>query len=234
MARQRDDLKDAAEQIRRLLEESQSQATALREADKRKDEFLAMLAHELRNPLAPIRSAVDLIKFLPVENTDLKNACEIISRQVFHMVRLIDDLLDVARIVRGKIELQFVPCDLANLVRRTAEDFRQTLESKGLKLEVDVSDQPLMVEGDSVRLAQVVGNLLHNAGKFTPEGGTVSVFSRVPPRCGRRVDQRARHRQRYVAGFVDSVIRAILLGKPIARPKLGRAGAGTGSCQGDD
>lgn len=175
VARQRDDLKLAAEQITQLLQESQRQSAALQEADQRKDEFLAMLAHELRNPLAPIRTAVDLIRYLPVENEDLQSASEIISRQVFHMVRLIDDLLDVARIARGKIELQFGPCDLALLARRTSEDFRKTLESKGLTLDVQVSDQPLYVEGDSVRLAQVVGNLLHNAGKFTPAGGTVTV-----------------------------------------------------------
>ena len=175
VARQRDDLKMAAEQITQLLQESERQSAALREADQRKDEFLAMLAHELRNPLAPIRTAVDLIRYLPVENEELNSACEIISRQVFHMVRLIDDLLDVARIARGKIELQFGPCDLAQVAKRTSEDFRKTLESKGLTLNVEIPDQPLIVEGDSVRLAQIVGNLLHNAGKFTPAGGTVTV-----------------------------------------------------------
>lgn len=177
VARQRDDLKLATDQITQLLQESQRQSAALREADQRKDEFLAMLAHELRNPLAPIRTAVDLIRFLPVENQELHSACEIVSRQVFHMVRLIDDLLDVARIARGKIELQFEHCDLAQLARRTAEDLRKTLESKGLHIDVETGDQQLIVDGDSVRLAQIIGNLLHNSGKFTPAGGTVTVRS---------------------------------------------------------
>ncbi|HYT91820.1 MAG TPA: PAS domain S-box protein, partial [Gemmataceae bacterium] len=168
--------RDATE--RRLVEET------LREADRRKDEFLAMLAHELRNPLAPIRNAVQVLKLLGGPEPTLAQARAMIDRQVAHMARLVDDLLDVSRITRGKILLRKEPLDLVPLVRAAAEDHRSLLEGTGLKLTVELPERPLWVEGDPTRLAQVVGNLLHNANKFTDPGGQVVVCLQGGEPCG--------------------------------------------------
>ena len=175
VANQRDDLKSASEEIKRLLKESLSYAQALRDADQRKDDFLAMLAHELRNPLAPVRNAVEILRLPGVTPVQIAQTREIISRQVTHMVRLVDDLLDVARIARGKIQLRIERCDLSSLVRQTAEDYRQTLTDAGVTLKLSISDSPMWVSGDPIRIAQIFGNLLHNAAKFTPRDGFVEV-----------------------------------------------------------
>ncbi|WP_010584866.1 ATP-binding response regulator [Schlesneria paludicola] len=175
VAQQRDELKSATEEITRLLKESRQYSQALQEADQRKDEFLAMLAHELRNPLAPVRNAVEILRLEGLAKSDVAQAREIISRQVSHMARLVDDLLDVARIARGKVRLRSERCDLATVVRQTAEDYRATITEAGVELQVTVPDDRIDVEGDPIRLAQVVGNLLHNARKFTPGGGRVRV-----------------------------------------------------------
>ncbi len=161
--------------IARDITERKRAEEALREADRRKDEFLAMLAHELRNPLAPIRNAAQVFKLAGPPRPELQRAEDIIERQVAHLARLVDDLLDVSRISRGKILLRKERLDLAPLVRTAAEDFRPMLEGAGLRLEVDVADRPLWTVGDPTRLAQVVGNLLHNASKFTDAGGVVAV-----------------------------------------------------------
>lgn len=179
VAHQRDDLALATQENARLLAESRRQGEALRLADQRKDEFLAMLAHELRNPLAPIRHAVEVLQLDESSPADEQHAREIISRQVSHMARLIDDLLDVARIARGKIQLRTEPTDLVSIVRQTAEDYRAMLTGGGLQLELQLTSQPLIVQGDPVRLAQIVGNLLHNAGKFTPAGGRITLTARA-------------------------------------------------------
>lgn len=175
VARQRDELKLATEENARLLKESQQYAEALKEADRRKDEFLAMLAHELRNPLAPVRNAVEILRLAGDSKEDVLKAGDIICRQVDHMSRLVDDLLDVARIARGTIQIRNEPCDLAEVVRNTAEDYRPTLSDLGIELCVQAPSSPVPLTGDPVRLAQVVGNLLHNASKFTPRGGRVDV-----------------------------------------------------------
>ncbi|UQA61904.1 PAS domain-containing hybrid sensor histidine kinase/response regulator [Polyangium aurulentum] len=148
---------------------------ALKEADQRKDEFMAMLAHELRNPLGPVRNAVRILQQLGPQQAPFSKACAMIDRQVGHMARLIDDLLDVSRITRGKIELRKERCDLTRVVMQTAEDYRETLIRSGLSLELSAPAEPLWVEGDATRLAQVVGNVLHNANKFTETGGRVTV-----------------------------------------------------------
>jgi signal transduction histidine kinase len=175
VAQQRDELKNAASRIERLLEESQRQAAALREADQRKDEFLAMLAHELRNPLAPIHSAIEILRLAASQNEQLQGPIEIAARQVRHMSRLIDDLLDVARIVKGKIELRIEPCDLVAIAKNTAEDYRAILRGSGIELEIAASVESLPTQGDATRIAQIMGNLLHNAGKFTPPGGKIAI-----------------------------------------------------------
>ncbi|HWP59186.1 MAG TPA: GAF domain-containing protein [Candidatus Acidoferrales bacterium] len=155
---------------------------ALREADRRKDEFLAMLGHELRNPLAVINTAVQVLQLKAAEESKRRELYGIIERQVDHMKRLLDDLLDVARITRGQIRLKKEPCDLAQIVRETAADLGEFFAQSRLRLVVDVPERPVRLVGDSARLAQVVGNLLHNAGKFTDAGGSVAV--RLEERAG--------------------------------------------------
>jgi PAS domain S-box-containing protein len=148
---------------------------ALREAGRRKDEFLAVLAHELRNPLAPIRNAVHMLRLIDPRDPRVRQARDMIERQVAHMTRLIDDLLDVSRIARGQVLLKKERCDLTVIVRQTVEDYRALLESGGLKLLLELPERPVWVTGDSTRLAQSVSNLLHNTTKFTPPGGQVTV-----------------------------------------------------------
>jgi signal transduction histidine kinase/CheY-like chemotaxis protein len=148
---------------------------ALREADRRKDEYLAMLSHELRNPLAPIRSAVFLLERADPASEGARRAREVIARQVGHLARMVDDLLDVSRLARGRIELRRSRLDLAELVRRVGEDHRLLLGAGGVELDVSVSDEPVAVDGDPTRLAQLLGNLLQNSAKFTPRGGRVTL-----------------------------------------------------------
>ena len=148
---------------------------ALREAHRRKDDFLAMLGHELRNPLGPIRNSVQLMRRIGPPHPQLKQAQEIIDRQVRHMARLVEDLLDVSRISRGKVRLQLEYCDLTQIVRQAADDYRRDLEADGLKFSVAAPAEPLWVLGDSTRLNQVIGNVLHNAHKFTDPGGAVTL-----------------------------------------------------------
>ena len=147
----------------------------LKEADRRKDSFLAMLAHELRNPLAPIRNAAQVLRIPGLEPDRLERARSMIDRQVAHMARLIDDLLDVSRISQGKILIRKEPLDLAALVRGTAEDHRPLVEEAGLSLGLEVPDHPLWMDGDPTRVSQALGNLLQNAIKFTNPGGGVTV-----------------------------------------------------------
>src|SRR5262249_54761774 len=149
-------------------------AEALAEADRRKDEFLAVLGHELRNPLAPIRNALEVLRLRGNDQATLEWLQGILERQVGHLTRLVDDLLEVSRIARGKVTLQRRRLDLAALVADTVEDHRTALEDAGLVVTLDRPAGPVWVEGDPTRLAQVVGNLLNNARKFTDAGGRVS------------------------------------------------------------
>lgn len=148
--------------------------SALREADRRKDEFLAMLAHELRNPLAPIRNAIELMKSHEpgTQEADLR---DIVERQVSHLVRLVDDLLDVSRVTRGKIALKKIPIPAASVVAHAIEMARPLLEAKRQALEISLSDEALWVEADATRLVQAVLNLLSNASKFSEPGGRVRI-----------------------------------------------------------
>jgi len=151
---------------------------SLRLADKNKDDFIAILAHELRNPLAPMRAAVDLFQFAPLENPVHKRAVDAMTRQVAHVTRLVDDLLDVARVSRGKVELKLEPCDVVQIVKQTAEDYRPTIEVKGVELRIHAPSCSIWVLGDAARLAQIIGNLLHNAAKFTNAGDEICVTVR--------------------------------------------------------
>ncbi len=147
----------------------------LAEADRRKDEFLGVLSHELRNPLAPISNALYVLENAASRGEQAARAREILKRQVGQITRLVDDLLDTTRISRGKIELRRTEVDLAALVRRAGEDHRLLLQNRGISFAVEVRAEPLPVLGDEARLSQVVGNLLQNAAKFTPAGGRVTL-----------------------------------------------------------
>jgi signal transduction histidine kinase/DNA-binding response OmpR family regulator len=148
---------------------------SIQEAARRKDEYLAMLAHELRNPLAPIRNAVQWMRLVGPTDPGLGQARDLIDRQVTHLVRLVDDLLDATRIARGKVDLRLERCDMAAIVRQVADDHRPLLAGGGLSMSVDVPADPIWLQGDPTRLTQVVSNLLHNAIKFTDHGGAVSL-----------------------------------------------------------
>jgi CheY-like chemotaxis protein len=150
----------------------------LREVDRRKDIFLATLAHELRNPLGPIRYAVEMLQRLdPYVPKIQENARQIIIRQTNHMVRLVDDLLDVSRITRGTITLREEPVELKAFIDGAIETTAPILEERRHSLTLDLPPEPIWVSGDPIRLAQVIGNLLHNAAKFTPPGGRMSVVA---------------------------------------------------------
>lgn len=161
--------------LERDLAERKRLEQALVAADRRKDEFLAVLAHELRNPLAPIRTAVDTMWLRPLEDETLRQCRDVIGRQIEHLTRLVDDLMDVSRITRGSIKLRREPVDVADIVRRAVETQRPVLDARRHQLTVDLPREPLIVEGDVTRLSEAVGNLLNNAAKYTEEKGRVSV-----------------------------------------------------------
>ena len=146
---------------------------ALRERDRRKDEFLAMLAHELRNPLAPIRNVVELLRQRPAGGREAHWSYEVIDRQLAHLTRLVDDLLDVSRITRGKLGLRREATDLRDIAHAAAEGIQPTVAARRLQLDVSVPSAPVPVHADVVRMTQVVLNLLDNACKFTPAGGSI-------------------------------------------------------------
>jgi signal transduction histidine kinase/CheY-like chemotaxis protein len=147
----------------------------LREADRRKDEFLATLAHELRNPLAPLSNALQLWSFAEKNGHEMDNLRAMMKRQVDQMTRLIDDLLDVSRISRGKIQLRNARVDVGAILSEAIELHQSLAQVGGHKLRFDVPSDPLLVEGDATRLLQSFGNVLHNAIKFTPAGGRIDV-----------------------------------------------------------
>jgi two-component system CheB/CheR fusion protein len=150
---------------------------ALHEAGRQKDEFLAMLAHELRNPLAPLRSGIELVRRATAPDVR-ERALDAMSRQLSHMVRLVDDLLDVSRISRGMVELRREPLDLRTAVEHALDAVRPSVQAKRQKLRVMPCDEALPLDGDATRLVQVAGNILVNASKYTPEGGRIDVSLR--------------------------------------------------------
>jgi len=160
---------------------------ALVEADRRKSEFLATLAHELRNPLAPIRNGLELLRLgeaKPELRTNLHaNVRAMMERQVGHMVHLVNDLLDIARVSSGKVVLQAERLDLQSVVASAVETSLPLIEAAGHTLVLDLPDAPLQVEADAVRLSQVLSNLLSNAAKYTPQGGRITVAARLEGKC---------------------------------------------------
>jgi PAS domain S-box-containing protein len=147
---------------------------ALRQADQRKSQFIAVLSHELRNPLAPIRSSLYLLEHASQDKKRSARALEVIQRQTQHLTRLVDDLLDATRISQGKIELRRARIDASDVVRRVCDDYRTAFRDRDVELRVQ-APAPVWIDADETRIAQVVGNLLHNAAKFSREGGTVVV-----------------------------------------------------------
>jgi PAS domain S-box-containing protein len=157
------------------ISERKRSEEVLREADRRKDEFLATLAHELRNPLAPIQAGVNILEMTSTRPDADRHALEIVSRQVKHLKRLIDDLLDLSRISRGKIALHLSSTDLVRVTHEAIENFADAFRKGGRELTLETTAESLLVNGDPSRLLQVISNLLHNALKFTQEGGHVWV-----------------------------------------------------------
>jgi signal transduction histidine kinase len=155
--------------------ELEATTAALQDADRRKDEFLAMLAHELRNPLAPIRTAVQLLRLRELPEAQSARARDVIERQIQHLVCLIDDLLDVSRITRGMITLQFESVQIASVIARAVETVRPVIDSRRHDLTVSLPDELLSVAGDHTRLVQIIGNVLHNAAKFMEPGGRIAL-----------------------------------------------------------
>jgi PAS domain S-box-containing protein len=161
---------------RKQMEESlRRQTMALQEADRRKDEFLAILAHELRNPLAPISNAIHILELRGDDPKVVAQTREVMERQVHQMARVVDDLLEVSRIGRGKISLEKAPIDLADVVATAVETCRPLVEAHHHTLTVSLPERPVRVEADSARLAQVLSNLLNNAAKYTQDGGRIDL-----------------------------------------------------------
>ncbi|MDB5312042.1 MAG: luxQ 2 [Gemmataceae bacterium] len=148
---------------------------AVREADRRKTDFLALLAHELRNPLAPIRNGLEIIKLGDADRPAVEQARAMMERQLGHLVRLIDDLLDLSRITKGKIDLRRDRIDLAGPVQDAVEACRSLVEERGHHLAVTFPPRPVYVDGDRTRLAQVFANLLNNSARYTPRGGHIKL-----------------------------------------------------------
>ena len=169
------DLMESNAALKAEVEQRGRAEQALLDADRRKDDFLAILAHELRNPLAPISNAIEILQRLGPKDTELVRMRDLIDRQVRHMSRLVDDLLDVSRITQGKIHLRSEPLELVGLVRRAIEAHAPAISARGHRLVVKLPDVPVEVIGDGVRITQVVGNLVSNAIKYTPDGGVLEV-----------------------------------------------------------
>jgi signal transduction histidine kinase/ActR/RegA family two-component response regulator len=176
-------LKIAKENLHQLNMELESRVNArtaeLNNALMARDEFLAMLGHELRNPLAPIRNATEIIRALTPPDSPISSSTAILDRQVSHMTRLVDDLLDVARITQGQINLDTAIVSLSEVIEQSIELSRPLIDQRGHSFSVSLPSRHVKVQADASRLAQVFGNLLHNAAKYTPDGGNVSIATSI-------------------------------------------------------
>lgn len=221
------DLLASQEELRKsneVLESRISERTAaLQHMDRRKDEFLAMLSHELRNPLAPIRNSIYILNQVEPGSEPARHATAVIERQTRHVTRLVDDLLDVTRIVRGKISLRCEPVNLTELVTRSIEDHSSIFKKLGVGLNSNVLPEPVYANADKIRMAQVIGNLLQNAAKFTPAEGQATVTLRV-------VDQWAEIRVSDTGAGISPELLPALLFQPFMQGKrtLARTEGGIG------
>ena len=170
-----DEIGELVDSFNAMLAEAGRRAEALREADQRKDEFLATLAHELRNPLAPLRNALEILRIAKADPAVSEKARAMMERQLAQMVRLVDDLIDVSRITTGKLAIHRQPLELQSVIRDAIEIARPYIESRRHTLEVSMPETPLASNGDPTRLAQVFSNLLNNAAKYTEPGGRISI-----------------------------------------------------------
>jgi signal transduction histidine kinase len=161
--------------LKREMARSKEAEEKLQQAARRKDEFLAMLSHELRNPLAPIRNAAEVMRRIAPADPGIAWARDVVERQVTHLAQLVDDLLDVSRITQGKITLKKEPVELGKVIHHSVETARVLLEAKRHQLALNLPGAPIWVHGDFARLAQVVGNLLNNGAKYTSEGGRIEL-----------------------------------------------------------
>jgi signal transduction histidine kinase/CheY-like chemotaxis protein len=184
IALERERARQTAEAVRRSEARLQRAVAELQEVDRRKNSFLATLAHELRNPLAPVRAGLDVLRLAPPGSETATEAREMMERQVDHLVRLVDDLLDISRITSGKVELRMRPTRLQDFARDAVEASRPLVAARRHALSVELPAQEVWLEGDPMRLAQIVSNLLLNAAKFTPMGGRIALKAAV---AGERV-----------------------------------------------
>ncbi|HBI70249.1 MAG TPA: hybrid sensor histidine kinase/response regulator, partial [Massilia sp.] len=164
-----------ARSINRMLDGLHRQQARLEREHQRKDEFLAMLAHELRNPLAPISSAAQLLRVLFADVPRIRDVSGVISRQVAHMTHLVDDLLDVSRVTRGLVTINQTTVELGAVLREAAEQIKPVIDARKHSLTLEIAPEALTVCGDRTRLVQVAANLLNNAAKYTPDGGVLHV-----------------------------------------------------------
>src|SRR5262249_50914758 len=181
----------------------------LQQADRQKNEFLSMLAHELRNPLAPIRNASEVLRQKGTDPNRVRWAQGVIDRQLGHMVRLVDDLLDVSRLTLGKIRLSLEPLILDAVVGQAVEATRPLLEQFGHHLEVILPPHPVRVTGDKARLTQVLTNLLNNAAKYTEPGGRIWLTASVEDR-GQKTESSIQKTDGARADRVDSGLSSVL------------------------
>ncbi len=167
--------KKTREELQQQAEALQRQAEALRLADRRKDEFLALLGHELRNPLAPIRNGLHILLQPDVDAESIEQIKRIMEKQLNHLTRIVDDLLDVSRITRGRIHLRKERIELARSVGHALESVRSFVAAQGHSLSIELPARPIQLEADPTRLEQILVNLLNNAAKYTPRGGSISL-----------------------------------------------------------
>ena len=173
------DRKQVDEERARLLVREQAARAAAEAGNRSKEEFIAMLAHELRNPLAPIRMAMRTLRALAERDGDVRRATEIVERQSRHLARLLDDLVDAARLAREKIELRRTATTLESVVAEALEATRELIDARGHAVDLALPSTPVWLDADPTRLAQVVGNLLNNAAKYTPPGGRITVSGEI-------------------------------------------------------
>ena len=213
-------MRSARRRLEREVSERRRLEEKLREADKRKDLFLATVAHELKHPLAPIRNVLEVLELKDMPDRELRWGRGVMDRQVKHLARLIDDLLDVSRIVRGGMELRREPLPVSRILTDAVELCRPLVDAQRHELSIAFPTEPLFVEGDPTRLVQVIGNLLDNAAKYTPAGGRIAVSA------GREDDSAVIRVRDEGIGIPDSMLERVF--EPYARSDEARARAAGG------